>query len=470
MNRRRLESTTLTVAAALLIAAGGASVLMVARAPPSPFPWPGVVLALSAGWAITLLWMRRLYAQRDHAASAFAQLHAHEAGQRADAERAQAASELKLREIIATMPVALFLKDPESRVLLMNTAAEQQFGFDFSAVSGSKGHAMFPPEQMAVFLANDRAAFDHGQLVIQEDLAYSHVRNEDRQLQTFKKPIFDAVTGEPEFLICMSVDVTDRKRAEQALQESYLQLRQLMAHLEEAKDEEHRRLAADIHDELGQNLLALKIDIEMLHTRAGERHPHLRRKVGDALGTLDASIRSVRALINALHPSTLELGLGAALEWLAGQFETHSGIATSISVSGFDCGTSDPRRTAALFRIVQEALLDILRHAEAMQVEVTLVFSSEQLSITIVDDGVASAEREPGQCHGFGLRGIRERVEVFGGRMLVERRSADAGTCVSIVVPVAAGTIELAGVEQVSTKQARDLTSSVPHSPGPDSP
>ena len=447
MNRRRLESTSLAVAAVLLAAAVGAAVLLATRKPPSPAPWLAVVLALSAGWAATLYWIARLCAQRDQAASAFAASHAHEAGQRAEAQRALAASELKLREIIATMPVALFLKDPESHVLLMNKAAEQQFGFDFATVSGSKGHALFPPEQMAVFLANDRAAFAHGELVIQEDLAYSHARNEDRQLQTFKKPIFDAVTGEPDFLICMSVDVTERKRAEQALQESYLQLRQLLAHLEEAKDDAHRRLAAEIHDELGQNLLALKIDIEMLHTRAGERHPRLRRKVGHALGTLEVSIRSVRAIINELHPSTLELGLGAALEWLTRQFETHSGIATSISLRGIERGAHDPRRTAALFRIVQEALLDILRHAEAMQVELTVMFANEQLSITILDDGVASTEREPGQRYGIGLRCIRERVEVFGGRLLVERRSARTGTCLSIVVPVAAGTIELAGAK-----------------------
>jgi PAS domain S-box-containing protein len=431
----------------LLAAASGIGLLMAWPVAPSPTPLLLAVVGLAAGWALTLLWIRRLRAQRDQAAGAFAQLHAHEASQRAEAERALAASELKLREIISTMPVALFLKDPESRVLLMNKAAEQQFGFDFSAVSGTKGNALFPPEQMAVFLANDKAAFAQGHLVIQDDLAYSHARNEDRQLQTFKKPVFDAVTGEPDFLICMSVDVTERKRAEQALQESYLQLRQLMAHLEEAKDDEHRRLAAEIHDELGQNLLALKIDIEMLHTRAGERHPHLRRKVGQAMGTVDASIRAVRAIINELHPGTLELGLTAALEWWLGQFETHTGIATSISVTGVDLGAHQPRRTAALFRIVQEALLDILRNAGAMQVELTVVFSNEQLSITILDDGVGTSEREPGQCYGFGLRGIRERVEVFGGRMLVERRSAGAGTCVSIVVPAAAGTVELADAQ-----------------------
>ena len=442
MNRRRLESTSLAVAVIGFVAGGGAGVLLVWRMTPLPVHLLLILFGLSAGGALAALRIRSLCALRDQAANAFELAHAREADERAEAQRTLAASELKLREIIAAMPVALFLKDPESRVLLMNKAAEQQFGFDFAAVSGSKGHAMFPPEQMAVFLANDKAAFARGQLVIQEDLAYSHARNEDRQLQTFKKPIFDAVTGAPDLLICMSVDVTERKRAEQALQESHLQLRQLMAHLEEAKDEAHRRLAAEIHDQLGQNLLALKIDIEMLHTRAGERHPHLRRKVGHVLGTLDASIRAVRGIINELHPSTLELGLAAALEWLVGQFEARSGIATSISVSGADRGAHDARRSAALFRIVQEALLDILRHAEAMQVEVALVFSNEQLSITLLDDGVATAEREAGQCYGFGLRGIRERVAAFGGSMLVERRSTSAGTCVSIVVPAAARAIE----------------------------
>jgi two-component system sensor histidine kinase UhpB len=445
MNRRRHESTCLA-AAVLLAAAGTGGVLLVLRITPLPLALLLIVLGLVAACALSLFWVRRLCAARDQAAGAFEQLHARQASEREEAQRALAISELKLREIISIMPMALFIKDPESHVLLMNKAAEQQFGFDFSVISGHKGHAMFPPEQMAVFLANDRAAFAKGQLVIQEDLAYSHARNEDRLLQTFKKPIFDAVTGEPDFLICMSLDVTDRKHAEQALQQSYLQLRQLMANLETAKDEEHRRLAAEIHDELGQNLMALKIDIEMLHQRAGDAHPLLRSKVGQALATLDTSIRSVRAIINELHPGTLELGLPAALEWLVGQFEARSGIATTLHISGADSGEIDHKRVAALFRIVQEALLEILRHAEAMQVEVTADFGVEQLSITIADDGVATAAREPGLYYGFGLRGIRERVEVFGGRMLVERRSAAGGTCVSIMVP-AAPAIELASQE-----------------------
>jgi signal transduction histidine kinase len=190
--------------------------------------------------------------------------------------------------------------------------------------------------------------------------------------------------------------------------------------------------------------LALKIDIEMLHTRAGDTHPLLKRKVGRALATLDTGIRAVRALINELHPSTLELGLPAALEWLAGQFEQVSGIATTLRIVGAGDGAIDRHRVAALFRIVQETLLDILRHADAMQVEITADFGAEQLSITIVDDGVAAAARAPGPGHGTGLRGIRERVEVFGGQMRMEQRSAAGGTRIAIVVPAAAGALELA--------------------------
>lgn len=445
MKPRNTESTSLAAAAVLLIAGTAVGVQLVLRSAPSPVPLLIVVLGLATACALSLLWVWRLCAVRDSNTGATQRLHAHEASGRQQAERALAASDLKLREIIAIMPMALVIKDRESRVLLFNKAAEQQFGFDFSMVSGTNGDMMFPPEQMAVFLANDQAAFANGQLVVQDDLFYSHLHDEDRRLQTFKKPIFDAATGEPDYLICISVDVTEHKRAEQALRQSYLQLRQLMAHLETAKDEDHRRLAAEIHDELGQNLLALKIDVQMLHARAGDTHPKLRRHVGRALDTLNASIRSVRAIINELHPSTLALGLPAALEWLVAQFEARSGIAASLSIRGADSTAIDPSRTAALFRIVQEALLDIVRQAGAMQVELTVGFDAGQLTITIADDGIAAAARDPGHGPGVGLRGVRARVDMIGGSMLVERRGAGGGTCVSIVVPAPAAAVEMAG-------------------------
>jgi PAS domain S-box-containing protein len=227
-------------------------------------------------------------------------------------------------------------------------------------------------------------------------------------------------------------EIAVRQAAEDALQLSYQQLRQLTAHLEMMKEEERKRIALDIHDDLGQNLMALKMDVEMLHARAGTRHPLLKQRVGHVLDTIDASIRSVRAIMNDLHPSTLELGLPAALEWLLNQFEKRSGITSTLTVIGVDGELPDTRRTSVIFRIIQEALVNILRHARATQVQVTLNIGMDMLAITIVDDGEAGKDAE------FGLRGIKERLDVFGGELEIDSAQGN-GSTLSILVPTRAG-------------------------------
>jgi two-component system sensor histidine kinase UhpB len=237
----------------------------------------------------------------------------------------------------------------------------------------------------------------------------------------------------------MSIDITERKLAEDQLQSSYRRLRQLTEHLETIKEEERRRIALDIHDDLGQNLMALKIDVEMLHARTGERHPQLRKRVRHVLDTIDATIRAVREIINDLHPSTLELGLPAALEWMLEQFEQRSGIACSLKVSGDPGLRLEIRRTTAIFRIVQETLVNILRHAEASQVEVCLRLQDDQLAILIADDGIGMQPGDAGKAAAFGLRGIKERIDAFGGELLIDSRRGN-GTTLSIVMPAGAGT------------------------------
>jgi PAS domain S-box-containing protein len=365
-----------------------------------------------------------------------------EVGSRQAAQRALALSEQRLQEIIATMPVALFLKDAASRIILMNKASEEQWGMCFAEVAGTRASASFPPEQMAKFLADDQAVFAGRKLQVIEEEVWNAVRNTNRQVQTFKKPIFGA-DGEPHFLICMSIDITERKLAEEQLQSSYRQLRQLTEHLETIKEEERRRIALDIHDDLGQNLMALKIDIEMLHARVGERHPQLRKRVRTVLDTIDATIRAVREIINDLHPSTLDLGLPAALEWMLEQFEQRSGIACSLAVSGDPSLRLEIRRTTAIFRIVQETLVNILRHAEASQVEVSLHLQAEQLAILIADDGIGMQPGDAGKAAAFGLRGIKERVDAFGGELLIDSRRGN-GTTLSIVMPAGASTSAMA--------------------------
>ena len=353
---------------------------------------------------------------------------------RQNAERALARSEAYLNEIVSMMPVALFIKDAQSRVIMMNQACEAMWGVRFAALATHPASHQPRPEQMAAFLAHDREAFAARALVEHEDVIWDARLGEDRYLQTFKKPVYDA-DGQPQMLIAMSIDVSERKRAELALQRSLSQLRALSDHQHNIKEEERRRIALDIHDELGQNLMALKIDASMLHARTGASHPRLHRLAARGLDTLDATIRSVRAIINELHPSTLELGLCAAIEWLLTQTERRNGLRCQLQL--IDDGADrllDARQTAGIFRIVQEALNHIEHYAAASTVRLSLDLQPQRLSIVIDDDGRARPDTEHSRAAAFAMKGIKERVAAYGGELLIARRHG-SGTTLSILLP-----------------------------------
>lgn len=232
----------------------------------------------------------------------------------------------------------------------------------------------------------------------------------------------------------LRVEVQERQAAEQALSESYAQLRQLTAHLETIKEEERKRIALDIHDDLGQNLMALKIDVQMLHARCAAL-PGLKDEVGRTLATIDASIRAVRSIINELHPSTLELGLPAATEWLLEQFEQRSGIASSLTVRGGEEAAVDERSAALVFRIIEEALVNIELHARATQVEVVLAVGEHDVAVTVLDDGPGLYPGKAGEQARSMLARMRERVDVFGGQLTIQPRPG-VGSCLVFRIPL----------------------------------
>ena len=348
-------------------------------------------------------------------------------------ETALAASEKRLNDILSTLPMAVIVKDAQSRIELMNHAAEEKWGVRFEQAVGGNGAAWIPPAHMQELLEDEQAILAGGKVAVRESQIPHALGKRLMDVEAHKKPVYDA-DGEPLGLICVYVDITQRKHAEVAMLRSFRQLRGLTAELEMLKEDDHRRIAQGIHDDLGQNLLALKIDVQMLHTRASDRHPRLKRRVGEVLDTIDATIGSVRAIMNDLHPSTLQLGLPAALEWLVGQFEKRSGIRCALTVAGDHVPIQDPRRTSVIFRIVQEALVHVLSHAGVNRVDVVLVAGAEQLSITFADDGEGSGGDEAGQR----LRALRERVDVFGGDVGIDC-AADGGTRLSILIPTETG-------------------------------
>lgn len=361
-----------------------------------------------------------------------------EIAMRAQTEAALARSEERLQDIISMMPLSLFLKDADSRIVLMNQACEQQWGVLHQDIAEGRDLQHFPSDQNTGFHAADQEAFASRQVVIREELVWNAQLQENRLVQTHKKPVFDA-QGRPQMIIAMAVDITDSKRNEENLERTLAQLRELSDHQQTIKEQERRRIALDIHDDLGQNLMVLRIDVSLLHARTATTHPHLHRHAQRVLDTIDATIRSVRTIINDLHPSTLELGLGPAAEWLIRQMESRGGIRYRLTLDSEapDLGL-DQRQTSAIFRVLQESLSNIVRHAQASEVEVALAQDADAIVLRISDNGIGMQPGDHGKRAAFGLKSIRERVHALGGELRIDSQ-AGRGTALAIHLPQQAG-------------------------------
>lgn len=220
------------------------------------------------------------------------------------------------------------------------------------------------------------------------------------------------------------------------LRQSKKLLQELSSHQELIKEEERKRIAREIHDELGQNLLALRIDASMLHTRTAKVHPRLHEKADYALKQIDTTIKSVRAIINDLRPPVLDLGLQAAVEWQVKEFQRRTGIRCSLAVQqeGLDRDL-DEKRATALFRMLQESLTNVARHAKATEVRIEISGEGSRLQMQVADNGVGIAPDQQRRSRSFGLQGMKERVRMFGGNLKVESRP-DFGTTVKVWIPV----------------------------------
>lgn len=233
-------------------------------------------------------------------------------------------------------------------------------------------------------------------------------------------------------------EIAERKRAETALQQSREQLRQLAAYQEQVKEDERKRIAREVHDDLGQNLMVLRIDVSLLHERTAASHPRLHAKAGQTLEHIDATIRAVRVIINNLRPAVLDLGLQAAIEWQLREFERRTGIhcflQNQVVPSDFEM---DDHRATAFFRILQESLTNVARHAQATEVRIVVQRQDQRFCMAIEDNGIGMFAGCRRKSNSFGLLGIEERVSSLGGEFRIEADSG-RGSRLSVCIPIAA--------------------------------
>ncbi len=228
-----------------------------------------------------------------------------------------------------------------------------------------------------------------------------------------------------------------RVHAEEALLQSKHVLQQLAAHQESIKEDERKRIAREIHDELGQQLLVLRMDTSMLHTRTRRNHPRLHKKVDAALKNIDNTMQSIRSIINNLRPAVLDLGLHAAIEWQVKRFEEHTGIACDLVSDGKDIALED-NCTTALFRTVQESLTNVSRHAHATQVLIELYETDSKVFMKVSDNGIGTGPDDRRKKTAFGLLGMKERISTLGGNLDI-KSEPDQGMILTVSVPIQAG-------------------------------
>ncbi len=232
----------------------------------------------------------------------------------------------------------------------------------------------------------------------------------------------------------LKVIALEKLRAAQA------ELQRLASHQERSKEVERMRIARDIHDDLGQNLMVLRIDLSRIAALEG-LPATARKEIQMILGQVDATIKSVRYIINDLRPGVLELGLKAAIEWQVKQFQQRSGIACRLCMDADEL-VLEEHYTTAMFRIVQESLSNIMRHAKANLVEIEIHRKNNKLSIKIGDDGIGLCSDCKKKENTFGLAGIEERIRSFGGTVAI-KSSPGKGLKIEMLVPILQWNMEM---------------------------
>ncbi|WP_447986952.1 PAS domain-containing sensor histidine kinase [Nitrospira sp. Nam74] len=244
--------------------------------------------------------------------------------------------------------------------------------------------------------------------------------------------------GNPYRLAGSNIDITNLKKTEEQLQSALTRLRTLSGRLEVVREEERGRIARELHDEFGVGLTCLKIDLSRLKALIGntvgmEKRPPIEDKIRSMEEFIDTTIGGVQRIVSELRPAILDdLGLVAAIEWQAQDFQRRTGIACTVHVNEEPLDI-DSERATVVFRICQEALTNVARHANATIVRIRLEAQNGSAIFEVTDNGQGIAEEKIDDPHAFGLLGMRERAERFGGFVTIAR-GPEGGTVVTLHV------------------------------------
>lgn len=355
--------------------------------------------------------------------------------ERSRAHAALAARERQFREAQRVARLGSWEWDPATEAVTWSDEMYHLYGLapDRFAPTSSAILALIAPEDRStVRQATERCLAEHRPFTY--DIRIRRSDGQHRILHCRGHAVADA-GGRVTRLLGTAQDVTERRQIEERLRESQRRLRALTARREAILEEERARISREIHDELGQILTASKLDVAWVGDSLPDAPAEIRARLAELASRLDATVKTVRRITTELRPVVLDqLGLAAAVEWLARDFAHRTGLECSVRADLDD--HTLPRETATgLFRILQEALTNVARHAGAATVRVELWAVEQTVCLEVSDDGRGITEAEVARGDGLGIMGMRERAILLGGALEIVA-TQPSGTRLSAWAPI----------------------------------
>lgn len=356
--------------------------------------------------------------------------------ERVRAESLLARSEARLRGILDSAMDAIITVDDSQHIVLFNSAAEAMFGCSREEAVGAP-LAWFIPDRFRATHAGHVRSFGETGTASRRMGALRIVTGLRRNGEEFPidASISQITEGGSKFYTVILRDVTARVRAEEALRRSKEELQELGVVAHQAREQEKSRIARELHDELAQGLTALQMDVAWCKEKLPAGQDGLATKLQRMETLLDTTVTATRRIAADLRPLMLDdLGLLPAVEWLVENFIQRTGVPCELAVSISDLHLHKAESTA-IFRIVQESLANIAKHAKASRAEVAIEQSGGEVMINVRDDGLGFLPENSRKPNSFGLVGLRERAYLLGGEAAINS-GPGKGTNVEVRLPL----------------------------------
>lgn len=327
------------------------------------------------------------------------------------------------------MPIWVFNLE-DFYFLAVNDAALKHYGYTRTEFLKMKVTEIRPQSEVTKFLAFHKK----GNHSIKNAGIWKHVKKGgeiiDVEIVT-QRILYDGIDAQ----LVLINDVTEKLKKEAELQQSYREIRSLAMHLQHVRDDERKRIARDIHDELGQKLTAVKMDLAWLEKQLEKVNSHLQFKVHETLGFVDESNLSIRRILNELRSDFLsQFSTRDAIKWMAAQFEKQNGIIVELNIED-DFHELSEEVSNCIYRIIQESLTNIVKYANAANVYIHLHKENNEISLCIEDDGNGFDTVSVRTDRSYGLLGMKERVASIDGNLNIQS-APGKGTKLCIRVPL----------------------------------